>query len=80
MTPIYVTFLNGPDIEALDITDTEILAAIGRGDFAPLLAWLRPSVHGHGSRLSTRELLIHATGRPLDPAVFKRHLETRYLS
>jgi carboxypeptidase Taq len=58
----------------------EILAAIGRGDFAPLLAWLRPSVHGHGSRLSTRELLIHATGRPLDPAVFKRHLETRYLS
>jgi carboxypeptidase Taq len=58
----------------------EIPAAIGRGDFAPLLAWLRPSVHGHGSRLSTRELLIHATGRPLDPAVFKRHLETRYLS
>ena len=37
--------------------------AIGRGDFAPLLAWLRDNVHGHGSRLSTRELLI-ARDRP----------------
>ena len=43
-------------------------------------AWLRDNVHGHGSRLSNRELLTRATGRPLDPAVFKRHLETRYLS
>jgi carboxypeptidase Taq len=58
----------------------EIPDAIGKGDFAPLLAWLRDNVHGHGSRLSNRELLTRATGRPLDPAVFKRHLETRYLS
>jgi len=53
--------------------------AIRVGDFAPLLGWLRANVHGHGSRLSTRELLVQATGRPLDPAVFERHLETRYL-
>jgi carboxypeptidase Taq len=58
----------------------EIPEAIGKGDFAPLLAWLRDNVHGHGSRLSSRDLLTRATGRPLDPAVFKRHLETRYLS
>jgi carboxypeptidase Taq len=58
----------------------EIPEAIGKGDFAPLLAWLRENVHGHGSRLSNRDLLTRATGRPLDPAVFKRHLETRYLS
>ena len=57
-----------------------LLDAIGRGDFAPLSAWLRTHVHGHGSSLSTRDLLIRATGRPLDPAVFERHLETRYLS
>lgn len=56
-----------------------LLDAIGRGDFAPLLGWLRAHVHGDGSRLSTRELLISATGRPLDPTVFERHLETRYL-
>lgn len=53
--------------------------AIRRGDFAPLLGWLRTNVHAHGSRLSTRELLIRATGRPLDPAVFERHLAARYL-
>jgi len=58
----------------------EIPEAIGRGDFAPLLAWLRAHVHGHGSRLPNRDLLTQATGRPLDPAVFKRHLETRYLN
>jgi carboxypeptidase Taq len=58
----------------------EIPNAIGQGDFTPLLAWLRTHVHGHGSRLSSGELLTRATGRPLDPAVFKRHLETRYLS
>jgi carboxypeptidase Taq len=58
----------------------EIPEAIGRGDFAPLLAWLRAHVHGHGSRLPNGALLTQATGRPLDPAVFKRHLETRYLS
>ncbi len=53
--------------------------AIGAGDFAPLLGWLRTNVHQHGSRLSTRELLIRATGRPLDPTIFERHLEARYL-
>jgi carboxypeptidase Taq len=58
----------------------DIPAAIRRGDFRALLGWLRQRVHGHGSRLSTRDLLIEATGRPLDPALFKRHLEARYLA
>ncbi len=54
--------------------------AIGRGDFAPLMAWLGAKVHRLGASLSTPELLRRATGRPLDPSVFKRHLERRYLS
>jgi carboxypeptidase Taq len=58
----------------------EIPAAIGRGDFAPLLGWLREHVHGLGSRLPSAEILRHATGKPLDAAVFKTHLETRYLN
>ncbi len=58
----------------------EIPAAIGKGDFAPLRGWLRDNVHGHGSRLPTAELLTRATGRPLDPTVFKAHLERRYLN
>jgi carboxypeptidase Taq len=59
--------------------DPQILPAIGRGDFAPLLAWLRTNVHHRGCLLSTRELLTRATGRPLDPKVFEAHLRARYL-
>jgi carboxypeptidase Taq len=54
-------------------------AAIGRGEFKPLVDWLAENVHAKASYLSTRELLTAATGRPLDPAVFKAHLEARYL-
>ncbi len=57
----------------------EIPSSIGRGDFAPLLAWLSEQVHGQASRWSSTELIERATGRPLDPAIFKAHLERRYL-
>ena len=57
----------------------EIPFAIGRGDFAPLLGWLREHVHEQASRWSSTELIKRATGRPLDPAIFKAHLERRYL-
>ncbi|MCW8835173.1 MAG: carboxypeptidase M32 [Rhodospirillales bacterium] len=53
--------------------------AIGRGDFAPLMGWLGENVHALGSFLPTRDLLIRATGRPLDVSIFRRHLERRYL-
>jgi carboxypeptidase Taq len=52
---------------------------IARGDFGPLLGWLRENVHRHGAALSTSDLIARATGRRLDPAVFKRHLQERYL-
>ncbi|MFN3076540.1 MAG: carboxypeptidase M32 [Alphaproteobacteria bacterium] len=59
--------------------DPEILAAIAVGDFRPLLTWLRLHVHGKGSQLSTDGLLTEATGRPLEAAAFKEHLQRRYL-
>ncbi len=57
----------------------EIPDALARGDFAPLLGWLREHVHAKGSLLTGDELLAQATGRPLDPEVFKAHLAARYL-
>jgi carboxypeptidase Taq len=57
----------------------EIPEKLGRGDFRPLISWLREHVHGQGSRLSTPELLTRATGRPLDPEAFLAHLRRRYL-
>jgi len=53
--------------------------AIRKGDFEPLLAWLREHVHGRGRSVSARQLLIDATGKPLDASVFEAHLERRYL-
>jgi len=66
--------------DAAKKADPTILPSLGHGDFKPLLAWLRTNIHSKGSRLSTRELLVEATGRPLDAGVFKAHLERRYLS
>ena len=58
----------------------DVRSLIAEGDFRPLLAWLRRSVHSQGSRLTTDDLLTKATGRPLDTAVFKDHLRRRYLA
>jgi carboxypeptidase Taq len=58
----------------------EIPAEIEQGRFSTLQGWLKANVHGLGSSMSTPEIVTHATGKPLDVAVFKRHLERRYLS
>ena len=58
----------------------EIPAGLAEGDFAPLMAWLRDKVHAKGSLHSADEVLTEATGKPLDPAVFKAHLKARYLA
>ncbi len=65
--------------DAAKRADPAIEPGIARGEFAPLLAWLRANVHGEASHLSTPELISRATGRPLDPAVFERHLRARYI-
>jgi carboxypeptidase Taq len=54
--------------------------ALEKGDFAPLLGWLRQNVHRRGNLLDFNELLRAATGKPLDPKDFEAHLTTRYLS
>ena len=60
--------------------NVDIVPAIEQGDFSPLMAWLRTHVHTQGSRFSTSEIVEQATGRPLDPEVFKSHLRNRYLN
>jgi carboxypeptidase Taq len=57
----------------------DIHGGIARGDFSALREWLGARVHARGSLLPTRELVTQAAGRPLDTAVFRRHLEARYL-
>jgi carboxypeptidase Taq len=57
-----------------------IEAGISRGDFSPLLGWLRTHVHGKASSLPTAEIVTTATGKPLDVGVFRQHLERRYVN
>jgi carboxypeptidase Taq len=52
----------------------DLEAMFASGDFAPLLAWLRRNVHEHGARLSSTELLVRATGRPLEARDLIAHL------
>lgn len=59
--------------------DPSIRPSLAQGDFAPLVGWLREHIHGKGSLLSSRDLLIQATGRPLDAGSFLGHLRERYL-
>ena len=55
-------------------------AQIRSGNFSQLFEWLGKNVHSMGSKLSSPELLKYATGKTLDSAIYKTHLEHRYLS
>jgi carboxypeptidase Taq len=57
----------------------EVPAALARGDFTPLMTWMRDRIHAQGSLVSTQELMIAATGKALDPDVYIAHLKHRYL-
>ena len=58
----------------------DMMEAIGRGDLAPLLGWLRGNVHGRGRLMTMQPLIEKVTGSELDAGYFQRHLKQRYLS
>jgi carboxypeptidase Taq len=66
--------------QALERAAPDAIAGIAKGDFAPLLAWLRANIHEHGSLFDTQTLLTRITGRPLELQPFLDHLEARYLA
>ncbi|KNZ31037.1 MAG: peptidase M32 [Methylibium sp. NZG] len=54
-------------------------ARISRGELAPVFDWLRENIWSQGSRWTTAELAVRASGETLNPLHFRRHLEARYL-
>ncbi|GAN98382.1 carboxypeptidase [Komagataeibacter xylinus NBRC 13693] len=64
--------------EAAERSDPAIMPSIGKGDFAPLLAWLRPHIHARGSGASTRDIVRDATGAVPNTGPYLRHLRQRY--
>ncbi len=59
--------------------DPSILPALGRGDFKPYFAWVRPRIHEQASLKSFDDIVIAATGSKLSGEALKRHLHRRYL-
>jgi len=54
-------------------------AEIGRGDFSPLLSWLRTELHQHGRKFEPNELVNRITGSAVDSEPYLRYLERKYL-
>lgn len=48
-----------------------------KGEFAPLLAWLRDKIHRHGRTWLSGELCEVVTGKPLSSDPLMRHLERK---
>ena len=65
--------------EAMRAAVPDLDREIERGNFAPLVEWLRANVHGRGCFDPTSDALLEqATGRPLDTGAFQRHIGERY--
>jgi carboxypeptidase Taq len=51
---------------------------IARGQFNPLLSWLRENIHQLGNRFSAEEVITRATDAGLDAGAFLRYLEQKF--
>jgi len=51
---------------------------IGRGEFAPLRAWLQEHVHRHGRKFSAQELLQRITGGGLDAEPWLAYARSKF--
>lgn len=52
-------------------------AMFAKGEFKPLLGWLRERIHRHGRKYSPRQLVKRITGNDLDAAPLLRHLRSK---
>ena len=59
-----------------DLGDTDAL--IMNGEFAPILGWLTEKVYSHGCRYTPKELVLLATGKPLDANDYVDGLTAKY--
>lgn len=71
--------INSAQLFAAATKHAPVASAIAQADYAPLLTWLRNSVHAHGATLDPAELIRQATGRPPDTQDYLSHLRSRYL-
>lgn len=56
----------------------DLPAALARGEFPPLLAWLREKIHARGSTFWPRDLVRQVTGEDLSPRHFLKYVEDKF--
>jgi len=59
-----------------DLGDTDAMMA--RGNFGPILDWLRERVYRQGRRYTPRELVTRITGRPMEAADWLEYADAKY--
>jgi carboxypeptidase Taq len=55
-------------------------ARVAAGDASQAFDWIRANIWSQARRWETAELARRASGEPLNPVHFRRHLESRYLA
>jgi carboxypeptidase Taq len=71
--------INAAQLFAAARENPTVASAIDQANYAPLLAWLRLSVHTHGATLSPSDLIQQATGKPPSTQAYLSHLKSRIL-
>jgi carboxypeptidase Taq len=56
----------------------ELSAGFARGDFGPLLSWLREKIHSQGNRYRPRDLVRVVTGEDLNSVYLIRYLTKKF--
>ncbi len=56
----------------------DLQAMFSRGEFSPLLGWLRTRIHSQGMRHRADELVREVTGQPLEPDHLVAYLGKKY--
>ncbi|PIS47900.1 MAG: carboxypeptidase [Elusimicrobia bacterium CG08_land_8_20_14_0_20_51_18] len=51
---------------------------IERGEFAPLLGWMKEKIHSQGRKYLPEELLLRAIGEKINPEIFLDYVEKKY--
>jgi carboxypeptidase Taq len=60
------------------LSDSSIAPALEQGDYGPLKSWLTENVWRHGRRYTRDELLVRATGRPMEAAPYIAYLQKKH--
>jgi carboxypeptidase Taq len=63
---------------AIEADLPDLTERLERGDFAPLLAWLRERVHRHGRKFTPAEILERAIGKPLDAGPWIAYVQSKF--